>query len=128
MDASWQVLGPPTVGPHPYNSYGTAAAALLGSLVDGRTLGHAWRDLDGSWRRVPGARPTGGQVAAHVAGAGWLSPFQPVRAWPYVVLDVDLHHAAQVAEFDATMQPAPRVVPVQQVLQELRQRRRPRSS
>src|SRR5690606_20479980 len=42
-------------------------------------------------------------VAAHVAGTGWLSPFQPVGAWPYVVLDVDLHHAAQGAEFDATI-------------------------
>jgi hypothetical protein len=103
MHASWQVLRPSTIGPLQHNPYGTAAEALLWGLIHGRSYGHAWRDLDGPWRRFPGRRPARHDVAAHVAGAGWLSPFQPVRAWPYVVLDIDLHHAAQGAEFDATI-------------------------
>ncbi|KYF57778.1 hypothetical protein BE04_39465 [Sorangium cellulosum] len=102
-DGAWQVLGSPTAGPFQHNPYGTAAEALLWDLIHGRSHGHAWRDLDGSWRRFPGRRPARRNVAAHVAGAGWLSPFQPVGTWPYVVLDVDLHHAAQGVEFDATI-------------------------
>ncbi|UQA57483.1 hypothetical protein [Polyangium aurulentum] len=102
-DPAWEVLGPPTAGPLHHITYGPAAEALLWRVIHGRTHGHAFRELDGPWQRFPGRRPARGDVEAHVAGGGWLSPFQPVGTWPYVVLDVDLHHAAQGATFDATL-------------------------
>lgn len=100
LDPAWSVLGTPSSSPGP--QLFPAAADTLARLVDGTCRGHAWRPFDGEWRRSRKA-PNRALVEAHVAGKGWLSPFRPVGAWPYCVLDVDLHNAMQWALYDGVL-------------------------
>ncbi len=101
VDAPWSALGTRRRLPESLQLYPSAEGVLL-DVVAGRCDGHAWRPIGGEWRRSY-ERPSAELVAAHVGGYGWLSPYRPVGAWPYVVIDVDLHNAIQYARYDSVL-------------------------
>jgi len=96
----WAALGTP-VKFSPVVRYPTAVEVLWG-IVQGRCSGHAWKPIDGEWRRSF-EKPGQELVHAHIEGRGWLSPYRPYGAWPYCVIDVDLHNAIQSRAHDDVM-------------------------
>jgi hypothetical protein len=110
VDPAWNVLGAAPFKSAPPLPSPSAAEPILTALVARRSAGHAWRPLGGEWKRF---RQRAGQdeVQDHLAGKGWLSPFLPIGAWPYCVLDVDIHNAIQYAHYDATYASLRRLFP-----------------